>query len=222
MRKIVKIISLFVFCLMSFYGTTQMEDYSSFYFSEPQPSSLDKIDEFDESFFGIYYLEGEKHTKLKIESDTILAKYLIAFELTMQEVEANESYKIENNLLYGIAPAGLHFIEENDTLLVALNQEELFCSTKNRVVKKSGNTFYINQEMSSGKWTTTIMNLTGKTVELFNLNHVLAEKEINKMPKEIEVEDELTIYIASPDDKQFYALAKSKGYRFEVVRYKKE
>lgn len=221
MRKIIKIILLAIVCQFSFFGFSQIESYSSFYFSEAQPSGGENIDEFDEGFFGLYHLEGEKHTKIKIENDSIIAKYLVAFELTKEEVNANENYRIENNLLYGVAPAGLHFIEENDTLLVALNQEELFCSPKNSVVKREGSTYFINKKIDEGKWTTVVLNFSGKTLEILNLNHIYAEKEINRMPKEIEMEGDLTVYVASPSDKDFFALVKSKGYRFDVVRYKK-
>lgn len=222
MRKIIKITIVCAFCFASLAGISQIDEVSSFYFSEPQPASASEVEEFDADHFGVYRLEDQEHTRLVIENDSILAKYLVAFQMTLQEIDSNDTYYIKDELLYGITPVGLHFMNENDTLLVALNQEELYCSTKESVIKKEGDTYYLNRKEAEGRWRTIIIEITGKGIEISDLDHSLSMKETNKIQKEVEFDNELTVYIATPDSKQFMALAKSKGYRSDTVRYNKD
>ena len=222
MRKIVKIIFVCAFCTTSLTGISQGNEVSSFYFSEPQPVSSPEIKEFDSTHFGVYRLEGQKHTKLVIENDSILAKYLIAFEMTMHEIDTSKTFYIKDELLYGVTPVGLHYINNNDTLLVALNQEDLYCSTQKNVIKRKGDTYYLNRKEAEGKWRTIIIEISSKGIEIFDLDHSLSEKEVSKITKDTDFIGDMLTYVASPNDKQFFTLAKSKGYRSEPVIYKKD
>ncbi len=220
MRKILKILIVGLITCKSFVGFSQ--EVTSFYFSEPQPSSFSQIDEFDSTHFGVYRLEGQKHTKLIIKKDSIIVRSLIAFEITMDEVNANDSYYIKDGLLYGIAPVGLYFREDDGTLLVALNQSELFCSPKENNIKRDGNTYYINNKTKEGRWRTLVLDVDNEQLAIFDLDHDLSMKQVEKMSPLKEHDEDMMVYIATPTDKQFFSLCKSKGYQSEPVIYNKD
>lgn len=210
----------FVFSV--FFSSAQITEATSFYFSTPQPTSAPEVKHFDENLTGVYRLEEESHTKMVVYKDSITSKYFIVFPLTMKEVESNESYYIKDELLYGIAPTGLFFKNKNDTLIVALNQEVLFCNPKDVVVKRDGNTYYINEKIMDGRWSTKIVEFSGKNLILSEFDHDLAEKELNTIEKDIVLDEELKIVIASPSKDEFIGLTKSKGYKQDTLKFKRD
>ncbi|MFP5471427.1 MAG: hypothetical protein ACLGGV_07500 [Bacteroidia bacterium] len=212
----------FILCFNSVFAQKIVKEVSSFYFSAPQPASLPEVTEFDESIHGIYQLSTQKHTKLIVKKDSILANYYSVFQITQQDINENSQLYIDNNLIFGIAPEGLPFVKENDTLIIAMNQTEVFCTMKEYVIKRNKNTYYINEKVSENKWKTTILDFGSKEVLMQELNHDLVINEIEKLPKEIDYDNSgMRIYVATPSDKDFYSLAKGKGYTSEKIVYRR-
>jgi hypothetical protein len=214
---------LIIFTLFSGICVAQTShEVSSFYFSTPQPASAPEVKEFDASILGTYRLSTQKHTKLIVRKDSIIASYFVVFPITMEEVNKNPQLSVSDDLLFGIADRGLPFLQSNDTLIVAMNQREVFCTPTDYVIKREKNTYYINEKVGKDRWKTTILEFSSKDAAIYELDHDKAEKEIYKMSKQIEYDDMLKIIIASPNDKEFASLSKSKGYRSEKIAYRKE
>lgn len=212
----------FILCFNSVFAQKITREVSSFYFSAPQPSSLPEVNEFDESIIGSYQLSTQKHTKLIVKKDSILANYYSVFQITQQDIDNNTQLYINNNMVFGIAPYGLPFVKSNDTLIIAMNQSEVFCTPKEYVIKRDKNTYYINEKVSENRWKTTILDFSSKEVLMQEFNHDLVEKELSKLQKDVEYsKDGMRIYIATPSDKDFYSLAKSKGYTSDKIVYRR-
>jgi hypothetical protein len=212
----------FILCFNSLFAQKIAREVSSFYFSSPQPTSLPEVKEFDESIRGTYQLSTQKHTKLIVTKDSILANYYSVFQITQQDIDNNSQLYIDNNKIFGIAPEGLPFVRNNDTLIIAMNQTEVFCTTKEYVIKRNKNTYYINEKVDENRWKTTILDFSSKEVLMQELNHELILSDIEKLPKEIDYDNSgMRIYVATPSDKDFYSIAKSKGYTSEKIVYRR-
>ena len=196
------------------------EEVTSFYFSEPQPSSIVPLEKFDDDICGRYLYAEDTLTSLIITPDSIYTHFGTFTYLVAKEINESDKYRLENDLLYGIKDGqGIPYKERNDTIFTYITQNELlFKPTKNHKLNKSGDKFYLNTKEDNGYYSTEVFSFEEKKLIVYSIDHEQVLEEILqfKSTRTEQVEGFKT-YLSAPTKSEFISFVQNKGFRDKTV-----
>ncbi len=196
------------------------EEVTSFYFSEPQPSSVTPLEKFDDDICGRYLYAKDTLTSLIITPDSIYTHFGTFTYLASKEIEASDKYSLKNDLLYGIKEGqGIPYKERNDTIFTYVTQNDLlFKPTKIHKLNKSGDKFYLNTKEDNGFYSTEVFSLEEKQLIVYSIDHEQVLEEILqfKSTKTMQV-DGFKTYLSAPTKSEFISFVENKGFRDKTV-----
>ena len=196
------------------------EEVTSFYFSEPQPSSIAPLEKFDDDICGRYLYAKDTLKSLIITPDSIYMHFGTFTYLPSKEIEASDKYSLKNDLLYGIKEGqGIPYTERNDTIFTYVTQNDLlFKPTKIHKLNKSGDKFYLNTQEDNGFYSTEVFSLEEKQLIVYSIDHEQVLEEILqfKSTRTMQV-DGFKTYLSAPTKSEFISFVENKGFRDKTV-----
>ena len=196
------------------------DEVTSFYFSEPQPSSITPLEKFDENICGRYLYAEDTLTSLVITPDSIYAHVGTFTFLTAKEIKKSDKYRLENDLLYGIKDGqGIPYKEKNDTVYTYITQNDLvFKPGKENKLTKNGGKFYINIKEENGYYSTQILSLEDSSMVIYSVDHELLLDNILKFNStKTKQVDGFKTYLSAPSKSEFITFVEDRGFRDKTV-----
>lgn len=219
MKKILTII-----LAVGFLTAFSQNEPTSFYFGESQPKAVESLFTFDEDICGKYVLEDDSLTQLIITKDSIYMQQNILFVLTKKDFRKSKGkYYKENNQLYGIVnDLGIPCTEINDTTYAIYKQtNNYFTPSELTPLKKQNKTYYLNEELDNGYFSTSILFSFGKGVAVYSLDH---EEVMSKVYAFSELDslklNDFKTYIATPTLLEMNTFVQQKGFNDAVIFFK--
>jgi len=228
MLKQLKTLSIFdlmkvpiaILLMLNVFFLRAQDEVTSFYFSEPQPSSVSSLDKFDKDICGRYLFADDTLTSLIITPDSIYTHFGTFTFLTAEEINKSDKYKLENDLLFGIKDGqGIPFKEKNDTIYTYITQNDLvFKPTEEHKLNKNGDKFYLNTKEDNGYYSTQVFAIEGKKLIVYSIDHELVLEDILqfKSTKTKQV-DGFKTYLSAPTKTEFISFVEDKGFRDKTI-----
>lgn len=203
--------SLIFYFLLSIHvsGQDSTSQITSFFLTEIPEQNADYLKNVPDEYINTYLLDTDSLSALCIWKDSIIIKKTMLFTLSMTEIIDNPDWYLLNGKLHGVKKGeGLTFIEENDTILAAIEIDyPIWKSTdRNELVFQLKDQIRIFQQVD-GYWMFYLINLNEEEIEIANFDHdpVITSITSWKNTKETTLNGYKT-YISSPTRAEFEAL----------------
>ena len=213
-------VAITILLVLNVFYLRAQDEVTSFYFSEPQPSSTSSLEKFDDEICGRYLYADDTLTSLIITPDSIYTHFGTFTFLTSKQIKKSEKYRLENDLLYGIKDGqGIPYTEKNDTVFTYVTQNDLlFKPTKENKLNKSGDIFYLNTKEDNGYYSTEVFALEGNQLIIYSIDHELVLEEIlqfkSTRTKQV---DGFKTYLSAPTKDEFISFVEDKGFRDQTI-----
>jgi len=213
-------VSIAILLVMNVFFLRGQDEVTSFYFSEPQPTSMSSLEKFDSDICGRYLFADDTLTSLVITPDSVYTHFGTFTFLTAKEIDDSEKYSLDNDLLFGIKEGqGIPYKERNDTIFTYITQNDLlFKPTDKHKLNKSGDKFYLNTQEDNGYYSTQVYSVEGKKLIVYTIDHELVLDEIlrfkSTMTKQV---GGFKTYLSAPTKSEFISFVEDKGFRDETV-----
>lgn len=218
-------ITITILLVLNVFLLRAQEEVTSFYFSEPQPSSVDPLEKFDDEICGRYLYEEDTLISLIITPDSIYSHFGTFTYLPAKEIYSSDKYRLENDMLYGIKVGeGIPYTEINDTIFTYITQNDLlFKPNKNNKLNKSGDKFYLNIKQDNGYYSTEVFSFEEKKLIVYSIDHEQVLEEILQFKSTITKQvDGFKTYLSAPTKGEFISFVDSKGFRDKTVYLESE
>lgn len=166
------IISFLIYCTFNINVTSQIDEASSFYFSNP--TTEDSTIQFEQKHCGSYYLNNDTLTKLIITKDSIYLRYFYITAFSKKEIRKSKKLRLENDLIFGIKEGqGLPYEMHNDTAYTVLIQKETFFKNGNGhyLDKINENTYILNYPIDEKHYYVELIEIKEDSLKLRSLEH---------------------------------------------------
>ena len=213
-------VTITILMVLNVFLLRAQEEVTSFYFSEPQPSSITPLDKFDDDICGRYLYEEDTLTSLIITPDSIYTHFGTFTYLSSKEIEASDKFSLKNDLLFGIKDGqGIPYTERNDTIFTYVTQNDLFFKpTQTHKLNKSGDKFYLNTKEDNGFYSTEVFSLEEKKLIIYSIDHEQVLEEILQFKStRTEQVGGFKTYLSAPTKSEFITFVENKGFRDKTV-----
>lgn len=181
---------------------------NSYYFSEPLPSSTDKVASVDPTWFGTYTNSKTAYTYEFTETGVSVISVSIS-SLSSAFIRESSVYSVKNGFIFGVVENdSLPCMFENDRYYFGVKNKEILIGNEstNVLTKLSPNTYLINYE-ENGSYLPTIISFNrGKmTIKEFDYDPEQLQFAFVSQQKQLTTDNQQLI-ILTPNSEEFNQL----------------
>jgi len=186
-------------------------------FDNPQPAQTKNSDRFDNKYTGTYL--NEDNVKLCISQKMIMTQSTENFDISKEELDTMQGYKMEGNFIIGPIIDTAQIIEiKNDTIFGTYTfRDTIFHIGNNALLKKYRKNYVLNMQRTDKTWEIILLSLNNNQLEIRSISkeydldflkqHYYVEEVINDSTQKVEK------YIIHTNKKEFTSFIKSGGFK---------
>jgi len=189
-----KIIGLLTSLFLTFFSIGQ----KSYYFSDPLPSSEDKVTNVDSKYFGLYKSD-EAARSYQISEEGIFIISTSISSVSREMIRESSTYRVHNNYIFGVEGERYYFGIQNKDVLVST-------SSKSQLAKISAGRYILNHA-EDGLFTPSLLYFEGNKLILEEFNYDFETTVFDNIQNQkVTPSEHFDIVILSPTKDEFNAL----------------
>jgi len=199
-----KIIGLLTSLFLTFFSIGQ----KSYYFSDPLPSSEDKVTNVDSKYFGLYKSD-EAARSYQISEEGIFIISTSISSVSREMIRESSTYRVHNNYIFGVVKDdSLPCVLEGERYYFGIQNKDVLVSTssKSQLAKISAGRYILNHA-EDGLFTPSLLYFEGNKLILEEFNYDFETTVFDKIQNQkVTPSEHFDIVILSPTKDEFNAL----------------